>query len=501
MTALTAALFLGLAATSAVRAEPGVLDICDDEYEPVTLDPRREFSEKNHTILQQLFEGLVRFDPEGRIEPALAVSWSRVDPLTVEFKLREGVRFHNGEPLDAEAVRSSLESFVDPAKGFPGVGLLNSIERIEAVDARTVRVRTRFPDGVLLHRLAGLVTILPPRAAAEMGEQRFATSPVGTGPFLFAGWEKGRNIRLDANPSYWAGSPRFRRIVFHFLPVEKQVEGLLKGEIDIVTELPGTATLRVMKSEHARIVKKKTFYTVGGSLNISTGPLRDLRVRQALNHAINRAELVRYDLLGNGTPLATLSMPGEIGHDPELVPYRYDPIKARRLLAEAGYPNGVTLKGVVKAQGERTLRIVSPQLKRVGIRLETQLTTDATVIQDIQSKHWDFTFGGCPDPLAHSFFIQSIFLSSVSPYSLLHYPEYDSLLRRMVETLEPAEQHRAGMLLDRFMQQEALSIFTYQRIKTYGVAKNVEFVPAVTGMPYLHLSYPHEKKPEAGPVR
>jgi peptide/nickel transport system substrate-binding protein len=194
-------------------------------------------------------------------------------------------------------------------------------------------------------------------------------------------------------------------------------------------------------------------------------------------------------------------MPGEIGHNPDLKPYAHDPAKARRLLAEAGYPSGLRLSVVVKAQGERTMRILSAQLRKVGIELEQHLTTDAAVIRDIQSRPWDFTFGGCPDPIAHSFFIQSIFLSSVSPYSITRDREYDRRLELMVTSLDPAEQDRAGRELDRHVYEEALSLFTYQRVKTYGVSKGIIFVPSVTGMPYFNLSHPHEESSKKRAVR
>lgn len=491
--ALTLLLVPAVLAAPAPARRPGVLRVCDDVVDPVTLDPRRQFSEKNYTILRQIFDGLVRLDPDGRIEPALAVSWKRLDPLTVEFKLRGGVKFHDGEPFDAEAVRFTLESLIDPRTAFPGAGFLNSIEKVEVVDPLTVRIRTKFPDGILLNRLAALVLILPPRAVREDGDG-FAARPVGTGAFRFRSWDKGKNIVLDANPGYWGGRPRFSGLEFIFLPPREQVASLLRGDVDIVTELPGTDTLKVMQSRIAKIIKKESFYTVGSSVNISSGPLADRRVRQAINYAIDKEALVRYDVLGNARILASLTMPGEIGHNPDLKPYPYDPAKARRLLREAGYPSGLTLKVVVKAQGERTLRIIASQLRQVGIRLDAQRTTDADVIRDIQKKRWDFTFGGCPDPLAHSFFVQFIFLSGLSPYSILKDPAFDRMLAAMVGTLDPRKQDRAGRKLDRYVHDEALGVFTYQRIKTYGVNRRIHFIPSVTGMPDFFRSFPEQNK-------
>ncbi len=467
------------------------LVVCDDVADPATLDPQKEFVEKTHVIVQQIFDGLARLTSEGKIEPALAESWRWTDETTLDLHLRPGVIFHNGEPCDSKAVKFSLERYLDPGTAYPAVGYLASIASVEAVDALTVRIKTKAPDGLLINSLAGLVLISPPRYLAEVGAAYFAQHPVGTGPFRFVSWTKGKEIVLAANPRYWAaGLPQYKGLVFTFLPPEKQVEELLKGNVDIVTELPGTATLRVMKSGRARVVKKEGFYTVAGSINISSSPLADVRVRRAINHAVNKEELIRYDLLGNGRPLATTTMPGELGHDPALKPYAYDREKARALLRDAGYPNGLKLKVIIKYQTERTARIIGKQLERVGISLDIHKSPDSSLSQDIQFGSWDFTIGGCPDPLSHSFFVQSIFLFSKSPFSIMRNPAYDDKLMRMVSTLDLAEQQRLGMELDRYLHDQALSIFTYQKIRTYGVSKSVDFIPSITGVPYFQATRP-----------
>ncbi|MEK7232887.1 MAG: ABC transporter substrate-binding protein [Elusimicrobiota bacterium] len=484
---LTLTLLIVLAAGPAAT-QTGTLRVCDDVIDPITLDPLQEFSEKNHTIIQQIFDGLVRFDPEGRIEPALAVSWRRLDPTTVEFKLRQGVRFHNGEPMDAEAVRFSLERFSDPKGGFPGAGFLGSIDKIEVVDAGTVLVRTKFPDGILLHRLAGLVTVLPPRYFARKGAVEFGQHPVGTGAFKFVEWDKNdRRIVLTANEDYWLeGFPKLKKLVFRFIPAERQVETLLKGELDLVTELPGTATLAIVKSAVARVIKKDSFYTAASSLNAHSGPLADVRVRRALNYAVDKDLLIRYDLLGNGKTIATLSMEGETGHDPALKPYPYDLAMAKRLLREAGYAKGFRLNALVKVQVMRTMNIIASQLAQVGVEVDISSTTDAVAFSDMAKKDWDWVFAGCPDPMSHSFFVQSIFLSSLSPFSVTKDPGYDERLGKMVSALDPEEQQRRGRELDAYIHDQALSLFTYQRVKTYAARNDVDFVPWVTGMPYFY---------------
>lgn len=481
-----------LAAGLSLLGAPGnlwalkTLRVCDDVEEPASLNPYQVFAEKIHTLLQQILEGLVRFDPEGRIEPALAERWERTGPKTVRFFLRKGVQFHNGEPFDAKSVKFSLEKYVHPETKFPGIAFVGTIERVDIVDDHTVDVVTRAPDGLLLNRLAAWVHIVPPGYYTKAGDQGFARHPIGTGPFRFERWEPKESVLLKANPGYWMeGYPKVDELVFHFVPWEKQVERLLQDKLDIVTELPGTMTARVARSPIARVVKKESFYAMVGPFNVTSGPLQDRRVRLALNYAVNRRDLMRYDILGNGRPIATLSLPGEEGHNPDLKPYPYDPAKARALLKEAGYEKGLALKALVKEQGVRTARVLQKQFERVGVKLEFETTTDAKIVEDIGSGYWDLLYGGCPDPMVHMYFIASVVLYSKSPYSIVQHEKLDQMMDEMAATLDPAERQARARALDRMIHEEALSLFTYQRIKTYGVGRRVRFVPYVTGMPYF----------------
>ncbi|MEK6543861.1 MAG: ABC transporter substrate-binding protein, partial [Elusimicrobiota bacterium] len=346
--------FLSLASAFALDS----LIICDDATDPVTLDPQKQFSEKNHTIVQQIYDGLVRFDADGNVEAALAVSWKHIDDLRMEFKLRQGVRFHDGEPFNAQSVRFSIERYLDPKTGFPALGYIGSIEKVEIVDEYTINIVTKFPDGLLINRLAGFILIVPPRYIAAHGADALHKHPVGTGAFRFERWVKGDRIVLSANPGYWlAGHPKVDGLVFRFIPTGQQVDHLLKGDVDIVTELPGTRTTEVMASRDNAVIKRESLYAMMGSLNASQGPLKDKRVRQAVNHAIDREKIILYDVFGNGRNIASPTMSGEEGYDPDLKSYAYDPRKARELLKEAGYAGGVKLAVLVKEQGIRTGQI------------------------------------------------------------------------------------------------------------------------------------------------
>lgn len=481
-------LLSGPASAGAPGPSTSVLTVCDDVRDPMTLDPHKEFSEKNHTVVQQMFEGLVRFSPEGDIEPALSTEWRRIDARTMQFKLRQGVSFHNGEPFDAQSVKFSVERYLDPGTGFPALGFIDSIERVEIVSDSTVNVITRHPDGLLLNRLASFMVMVPPKYYREQAPATLRERPVGTGPFVFKEWVKGERLVLGANRAYWdPGYPKVDVLEFRFIPISRQVDALLSGELDILTNLPGTRTLEVQASSRTAVIKKPTYYTVAGNFNTSRKPLSNKRIREALNLGIDRKALVRYDILGNGVPIGTLTLPGEFGHNASLEPYPYDPAKARRLLQEEGYPKGFSLKVLLKVNAARTGHILARQLERIGIRLEPTLVTDAELFARLKDRdQWDLSIYDCPDPMHHAFFIRSIFLAGSSPFSLASDKGIDERLDRMIRTLDVDAQRTASEELDAYIHSEFLALPTYQRIRTYGLRRGVSFTPYVSGMPYFY---------------
>jgi peptide/nickel transport system substrate-binding protein len=472
---------------ASLAALKGTLVVCDDVQDPVAVDPHKEFAEKAHAIVVQMFEGLLKFTSDGEFEPALATSWNRLSDLKVQFKLREGVKFHNGEPFNAKSVKFSIERYLNPTTKFPALGFVNSLDSVEIVDDYTVNVVTKFPDGILFYRLAFFIMMVPPEYLNKIGEEEFGRHPVGTGPFKFVRWDKGKQIVMEAYEGYWRKEfPNVKRLLFKFVPSAKQVGMLLNGELDIVTELPGTYTLKVMRSKGVKIIKSPTLSTVFASLNNNKGPLGNRKVRQALNYAINKEMLIKYDVKGNGREIATLTMLGEFGHNPHLKPYTYDIQKAKKLLTEAGYPDGFKLDVVVKAQGERTGKIISEQLRKIGIKVTLTTTTDAKQFDDFVRKDWDAFIAQCPDPMYHAYFIQGIAVYSKSPFSRVKSEKYDELYEKMISTIDPYKQKEIAYKLDEFLYNEALSIFTYQRIKTYGVRNNVNFAPYIGGVNYFY---------------
>jgi peptide/nickel transport system substrate-binding protein len=325
---------------------------------------------------------------------------------------------------------------------------------------------------------------------------------VGTGPFIFKEWERGKKIVFSANADYWMkGYPKADGLVFHFIAQNKQLDAIISKKVDLLTDLPGTQTFMIAAGEDTKIIKRPELYTYVVSLDISTGPLADKNFRMAMNYAVDKTQLIQYDALGNGKPLGALAMPGEIGYSSDIEPYPFDLNKARDLIKKSRY-NNTSFKVFVKVQAERTAKIVASQLKKIGITLDLHVIPDGMMQAALKDQKWDMVFGNCPDPMVHSFFVQAIILSSLSPFSVMRDAKYDEMLGELISSLTAEEQQRKGEILQRYIHENALGIFTYQRIRTYAMRRGLQFTPSITGMSYFYSTGDkHEKNKKASSLQ
>ncbi len=299
--------------------------------EPTTLDPHTQDDGSERFVNDNVYETLYVRDAVGTLSPGLAESLpTQVDALTWEIVVKEGISFHNGEPLDAEAVAFSIRRIVDPALASGQISYVSTIADAVAVDARTVRVTTSEPDPVLTARLYW-IKIVPPLYAEDPA---FAEHPIGTGPYEFVSWARGEEIVLKAAEDYWDGDVVADEAVFRFIPeASTQLAGLMSGEIDLITNVAPEFVEQLPKS--AVVDGLELPFIVINALPGS--PTSDVRVRQAMLHAINREELA-LGLFDGTAVVATgqLAVPAAFGFDPTVEPYAYDPDRARALLEEAG---------------------------------------------------------------------------------------------------------------------------------------------------------------------
>lgn len=352
--------------------------------EPRSLDPATVTGANDFRILTQVFEGLTRYRPGTlEVEGALAKSWEILDGgRTYLFSLREGVRFHDGTPFDAAAVKFNLDRMLDPKHPAAGTGpfplsfFFSAVKAVEAVDPLTVRLRLDAPYAPLLSNLAypaGLM--VSPASVSKLGKE-FGRAPSGTGPFRFERWESERQVRLVANDDYREGPPKLRALVFRPISdANARTSEMLAGGLDVMVEL-GADSAPAFRRD-ARF----SMHEAGGPhlwfliLNAAEGPLEDVRVRRAVNLAIDKRAIVEHVLAGTAdVPAGPISPAFGPAKDPEVKPYPHDPEQARALIREAG-AEGAGIKLLVADGGSGMLEPVAmataiqSDLARVGLKV------------------------------------------------------------------------------------------------------------------------------------
>jgi peptide/nickel transport system substrate-binding protein len=309
----------------------------------ITLDPAMFRDRDTEAVLRNIFDSLVSATRDGQVVPNLATAWRTVDDTTFEFELVEGVTFSNGEPLTADDVVFTFERVITEGavdgETSPRAGLLGPLDRVEKVDDHTVRFhyQTTFPQGLLEQALVHF-QIVPQDYMAEVGVAQFTAQPIGSGPFTFAGGTLDSQITLRRNGSYWAGVPELETVVFRMMPEPStRVAALLSGEIQIMQAVPPDLVDRISAAQNVSVHTAPGTRAYFIELNTTAEPFDDVRVRQAVNYAIDWESILTNIYRGYGERLATGFLPSGFGYDPSLDPYPYDPERARELLTEAGY--------------------------------------------------------------------------------------------------------------------------------------------------------------------
>ncbi len=366
---------------------------------PNSLDPRVGTDAYAERIGGLLFDALVRKDEHFEMQPWLATRWEQPDALTWVFHLRDGVRFADGRPLEAEDVRWTIASLLDGSLGTSKAGAFSAIAGVEAPDRLTVVVRMKRPDASLLFNLSdGLFGVVPRGSGREFGR-----APVGSGPYRFVSARQDVEVVVERNPGYWAGPPKLERVRFAIVPDAVTVAlELRKGSadvasneltLDLVHALDGVAGLQVESGPGSPVMYLN--FNVAGGLDKTWGtqasnPLHDVRVRQAIAFAMDRQAIV-HAVWRDQAQLASTLLPA--GHwaaasPAALAQYPHDVARARALLAEAGYPPRALHLEMKTSQDETTrllALILQQQLADAGIDLTLRASEFGTFYADVSS--------------------------------------------------------------------------------------------------------------------
>lgn len=394
--------------TSTPREKSGSSPVAVERYggtyrkplpgEPVTLDPAHLTETYATTVAHQIFDGLVEFDGDLNILPSMARSWvASRDGLQWTFYLRQGVKFHHGRDMTADDFVYSFTRLLHPKTASPRAWLLDRIqgakpfiagtaahiEGLRALDASTLQITLEQPYTPFISLLGMPQTTVVPREEVERLGVEFGRQPVGTGPFRFASWNKGQEIVLEANAAYSEGKPFLERIVYRIRPNHQGI--MAEFEQGLLEDSGFTEHQRASEPPRdARFVflRKPLLATLFLLMNTQHPPLHDRRVRQAINHAINR-RMINTVIRQNHHVQARGILPqGMPGYNPEAFDYAYDPARAKQLLIEAGYPAGQGLPSIPlwtsakTATAVRENEAVQQDLAQVGIHVELH-TTDS----------------------------------------------------------------------------------------------------------------------------
>ena len=298
--------------------------------EPTTLDPQLREDGGERAVTDNIYETIMVRTPQGKLQPGLAASDPKlINATTWEIDIRPGVKFHNGEPLDAEAVVYSVKRIIDPKFNSEQVSFFSTIKDAQKVDKDTLRIITKGPDPILPSRLYWL-KVVPPKHSKD---PKFVEKPVGSGPYKFVKWDRGNLIVLKKNQDYWGKKPAVDEVNYRFVQEPgTRLAGLMAGEFDLITNLLPEFTKQVPQAIHILGLEHPIII-----LNSDKGVTKDVRVRQALNYAVDKEALAKGLFEGFAqVEKGQLLSPSFFGFNDKIKGYPYDPKKAKQLIKEAG---------------------------------------------------------------------------------------------------------------------------------------------------------------------
>src|SRR5215510_11321887 len=387
-TALLLALtFAGVRETGAQTKDDTIVYALGSDVD--TWDPPNSVLREAIILGYNVFNHLGARDLKTRkVDPSLATSWKALDDTTWEVKLRQGVKFHDGSPFTSKDVKASFERVLDASKKMPARGNHAKIKGVEIVDDFTVRFKTDGPYPLFVERLSALV-ISSEKAMREKGHEWMQEHPIGTGPYKLVKWDRKQEHLLVRNDDYWGPKPAFKYVRIRIIPEQAtQIAELLSGGVDIIKAVPPDQMDVISKSGQARVsvtpILRTAMLQLDQAARGGPNPFTDRRVRQAANLATDVDSIIKHVINGLGDRTATTVNPMAFGWDPNLKPYRQDIARAKKLLAEAGFPNGVD---VVLNEGPPTVEpgllqtdeAIVADMTKVGFRVKRNYTGDNTV--------------------------------------------------------------------------------------------------------------------------
>lgn len=429
------------------------------QLEPPNLDPTSgAATATDDVVYATIFEGLTRIAADGTIKPWLASGWTVSDDgLTYLFELRPGIRFHDGSLLTADDVVFSLSRAIEPTTTNAQAQALRAIKAIVATGPLEVRIDLAERDSGFTTLLSLGDCVIVSRASAD----NLATAPVGTGPFRFASWRRGDAVTLERFDGYWGRPARLSRLVFRFMADPNAAYAAIRaGDLDIFPDFPAPEVLDQLAADpRLKLVTTPSEGEVILAINQRHGPLSDIRVRQAIAHAVDRRSIIEGSMYGHGTPIGSHFPPQNPDYVDLTGQYPHDPAIARHLLAQAGYANGLdlTLKLPPPAYARRGGEIVAAQLATVGIRARIVNVEWAAWLDEVYQRHdFELTIINHAEPFDFAIYGRTGY------YFGYESPAYRALLTELKAARDGTARHQILGDLQRRLADDAVNAFLYQ---------------------------------------
>jgi len=446
-----------------------------------TLDVQKQGKMIDMNVLLQIFDTLLTMDENGQIAPNLATEWRNVDPLTWEFKLRQDVKFHNGEPFNAEAVKFSIDRLLDPATKSP-IMELQYVTSVDVIDEYTVQIKTSLPDPIIPAKLTLFPgCVVPPQYIKEVGDEGFAAHPVGTGPFKFVEWVKDDHVTLERNPDYWGEKAKVDRLVFKAMPNDaSRVAALQAGDVDLITNVPPDSIPVIESTPGLKVLSvpgTRAFYVVLNTKNPDS-PLAKKEVRQAMNYALDVPTLIDTVLGGHGQQIATLIPPAMFGYTDTVKPYEYNLEKAKQLMAEAGYPDGFEVTMDVTSgsylKDKDTAIAIAGMLEKIGIKVNVNVMENASFVAGLRAQTLnDMYFIGNLAWTMDGFNNLQAFVKTDRVYSRFSNAEADELIDIEEQSTDPQVRLEAFQRLQEILKEEAPFLYLWVGNQIYAMSDKV----------------------------
>ena len=430
--------------------------------EPPILDPTAGAAEAiDIVVYQNIFEGLTRIDQTGAVQPGLASSWTIAeDGLTYTFKLQDGVTFHDGTSFDADDVKFTFDRIQAPESANAQKALYEPIISVTVIDPLTVEFKLKHPDGLFLFNLGrGDAVIVAPESADHN-----ATDPIGTGPFSFVQWDRGSRVQLEQYGPYWGELPHLTKASFVFISdTATLTNALLAHDVDGTNNFAPEALGVFEGNPDFKVLVGTTEGETLLSTNNKKKPFNDLKVRQAMAHAIDRKAIIDGATYGYGVPIGSHFAP----HNPYYVDltntYPFDPELSKKLLAEAGYPNGfsATLKLPPVSYARLSGQIIASQFAAVGIKLELINVEWAQWLEDVLTNHdFDLTIISHVEPFDIGIYADPNY------YFGYDNPTFQALIKTLNETTDDAKRKELAIEAQTILAKDAVNGYLFELAQT-----------------------------------